>query len=442
MLRDHTPAMDASFLQVMLDAGMGLTTVLEPTAILAMAGLGFLTGVCSEEGRLLVCSALLVAMFVALALFLKVSNIEFGSQGLLPSQRRWDILVAFSLFSGPGALWALKNFIMPDVAAVHSAIIVLTACVAIFTGTFANRGLYLVVVVVSLVYGFTDLYGFGVRHYLFVSVCLDVVCVVASFATYRKDANSIALLGPMVGFGIGGGAFIFSSPAKCTNHLCVVIATAYVLLLWRRRHRHLPPSLQGCKFVRLEFLRDLCSGPGLGIRRCQDLPPEAFGDPTKAQVLIVVSHRWMNRHTCDVATSEFPQGLRLRTMVQKLDMHFSSLGIGKGRGLGERWRRFCESLISGRDVLVFFDFMSLPQQGIGSDGVVLPRSEEDEALFRQCLPHMGLRRGHRHSRAVHRVGMVLRRAPDCLARLPARQVLIDMRRFPAARETAALLRGR
>mmetsp|Transcript_35775 Transcript_35775/g.116004 ORF Transcript_35775/g.116004 Transcript_35775/m.116004 type:complete len:240 (-) Transcript_35775:563-1282(-) len=212
----------------------------------------------------------------------------------------------------------------------------------------------------------------------------------ASFATYRTDMISIGLLGSMVCFGLMGGGNISSSPRKGAVYFCSCLVTAYLLSLWMRAHRHLPPGLQGCKFVRLEFLRHLCSGPGLGIRRCQDLPPEAFGDPTKAQILIVVSHRWINRHTCDVSTPEFPEGLRLHTMVHKLDEHFSGSGIGKGRGLRERWWWFCESLLSGREVLVFFDFMSLPQQGISSDGVVLRRSVQDEALFRQCLPQMGV----------------------------------------------------
>merc|ERR1719484_490128 len=98
--------------------------------------------------------------------------------------------------------------------------------------------------------------------------------------------------------------------AALLNNLALLIICGYNVLLFRRRGRQLPPGLQGVKWVRLMYLADMMK-KGQSIRRCQLLKPEAFGDPRIAAHLIVLSHRWMDRFKCDMATHAYPKGLRL-----------------------------------------------------------------------------------------------------------------------------------
>merc|ERR1740123_1062728 len=46
-------------------------------------------------------------------------------------------------------------------------------------------------------------------------------------------------------------------------------------------------------------------------------------------------------------------------------------------------------LVGGWDVVVFFDFMSIPQNGITSEGEVVWRTQEEQEIFDECLPNMG-----------------------------------------------------
>jgi len=160
-------------------------------------------------------------------------------------------------------------------------------------------------------------------------------------------------------------------------------------LLRRRRKRHLPPGLVGARFVRLGYLRKRLRG-GEGILRCQELPNEAFGDPSKALYLIVVSHRWLDPRTCDVSTNRFPHGLKLSALLRKLEDHFSPRAFYRaGHGLGVFYRLSDAYFVGGWDVVIFFDFMSIPQHGIDAYGETIPRTLEEEAIFKECLPHMG-----------------------------------------------------
>jgi hypothetical protein len=146
--------------------------------------------------------------------------------------------------------------------------------------------------------------------------------------------------------------------------------------------------LQGVRWIRLAYLADMMK-KGQSIKRCQLLEPEAFGDPATAAHLIVLSHRWMDSFKCDMETHAYPQGLRLTTMLAKLEAHFSPAGFGVGTSLKDRWCRCWQSITGGSDVLVFFDFMSLPQQGISDSGELIPRTREEKETFDRCLPNMG-----------------------------------------------------
>ncbi len=140
----------------------------------------------------------------------------------------------------------------------------------------------------------------------------------------------------------------------------VVLVAAYGMFIFVRRHRKMPPGLKHCKFVRLDALRDMANR-GLPIRRCQDIPHSFFGDPRRARFLIVTSHRWINPQTCDVPVVGHPTGLRLETMVKKLETFFSPSNFGRGSTWRDRMTLALFSLVNYADVLVFFDFMCVPQ---------------------------------------------------------------------------------
>ena len=81
--------------------------------------------------------------------------------------------------------------------------------------------------------------------------------------------------------------------------------------------------------MRLDALRDMVKR-GERIRRCQELPCSVFGDPERARFLVVVSHRWIDPRTCDVPTPEHPAGLRLETMVTKLEGFLFAVKLRQG----------------------------------------------------------------------------------------------------------------
>eukprot|EP00929_Paragymnodinium_shiwhaense_P074460 TRINITY_DN38115_c0_g3_i1.p1 TRINITY_DN38115_c0_g3~~TRINITY_DN38115_c0_g3_i1.p1 ORF type:complete len:222 (-),score=39.46 TRINITY_DN38115_c0_g3_i1:35-655(-) len=47
-------------------------------------------------------------------------------------------------------------------------------------------------------------------------------------------------------------------------------------------------------------------------------------------------------------------------------------------------------MAGGNDVLIFFDFMSLPQEGMDSKSTIIPRTQTEQEVFQECLPAMGL----------------------------------------------------
>jgi len=183
-------------------------------------------------------------------------------------------------------------------------------------------------------------------------------------------------------------SYIGISPSKVFLYGLICLMQLYVSLLFQRRYRPLPPGLDRCKFVRLGYLRKMVA-KGLPIRRCQALPTEAFGDVRTSSYLIIISHRWLHRFTCDVLTNDHPKGLRLETMVSALEDHFSAKGLPKPFAQGY-FSQLRAALTGGYDVLVFFDFMCIPQVGWDSTtNELIPRTPEEEVVFKECLPNMG-----------------------------------------------------
>jgi hypothetical protein len=157
-----------------------------------------------------------------------------------------------------------------------------------------------------------------------------------------------------------------------------------------RRRRSLPAGIQEAKFISLRFLRKMLA-TGISITRCQDLPDEGFGDFGKAQSLVITSHRWLDRYKCDITTDEFPLGLRLTTMVRKLGLKFPTTFPEVFSGsICDAVKLLITAMTSqGDDVLIFFDFMALPQIGSRPDGTLIERTESEAALFQKALPEMG-----------------------------------------------------
>lgn len=168
------------------------------------------------------------------------------------------------------------------------------------------------------------------------------------------------------------------------GYFLVAIVCMCSVVFASRTKRRLPKALQRCKFVRMGYLRKALS-LGCPIQRCQEMPDEAFGDPEKANTLLIVSHRWLDRFKCDLPDEGAPHGLRLTLMTRRLNELFPN------KVVTANWRRLFDSMsLGGDDVLVFFDFMALPQVGQDhASGELLQRSKRDNEIFAEALPHMG-----------------------------------------------------
>jgi len=213
----------------------------------------------------------------------------------------------------------------------------------------------------------------------------------ALFVPQAREQNVIYMNAGMTGISLcAGGYYELGVPGRAYLYALAGVMLAYLGALWARRLRYLPPGLTGVKYIKLSYLRAMANN-GKTIRRCQELPPEAFGDPRKASYLIIISHRWLNRYTCDVCSDEMKEGIRLKTLLQKLEAFFSPPGQGGNRsGIRGLWHRVHRALSCGCDVLVFFDFMSLPQEGCREDGTTIPRTADEMETFKRCLPNMGI----------------------------------------------------
>merc|ERR1712232_1074885 len=142
--------------------------------------------------------------------------------------------------------------------------------------------------------------------------------LVAYWTRYVQDQRRVICITGQSIVGYEAGLILKKKEAGSafwlTSVVLVGLCVIYMNLLLKRRGRHLPSGLARAKFVRLGYLRKMAQ-LGERIRRCQEMPEEAFGDPTKALHLLMVSHRWLNPCTCDVVTEVFPLGLKLGTLL-------------------------------------------------------------------------------------------------------------------------------
>ena len=102
----------------------------------------------------------------------------------------------------------------------------------------------------------------------------------------------------------------------------VTLLSSYWFILIKRNFRRLPPGLSKMKFVTLAHLKSMLRH-NQSICRFQELPSTAFGNSQKSSYLIVTSHRWLNRYTCDVPSNDCPNGVRLTGMAEQLESIFS-----------------------------------------------------------------------------------------------------------------------
>lgn len=233
--------------------------------------------------------------------------------------------------------------------------------------------------------GFTASAALGNFH---VGICL----LLASFMPYLQDQRLSLLYSVLLhnSFGFGGSLMLPGCGPTAVSKLVMLCIMIYLTCIFARRGRVLPPALRHCRFVRLDYLRTMVDNKQL-ICRMQELPDEVFGDVTKCEELIITSHRWLDRYTCDVVTEAYPAGLRLTTMMQNLDKTYI-VSLAKAAETG--WLGFLPRLLSAfhyssTDVLLFFDFMSLPQIGKDNQGELIQRTSEETTAFMEALPAMG-----------------------------------------------------
>jgi len=170
----------------------------------------------------------------------------------------------------------------------------------------------------------------------------------------------------------------------------LTLLTYYLTVLYSRRRRRLPAALEKCRFIRLGFLRKLKAAGGR-IKRCQELPEDAFGDVGLASMLLTTSHRWLHRYTCDVIDEQNPDGVRLTSMLWRISLTVpESLAGLMGNGFCSGISKLINGMtIGGSDLILFFDFMGLPQIGQLPDGSLIERTPDETTLFMEALPAMG-----------------------------------------------------
>eukprot|EP00747_Dinoflagellata_sp_TGD_P052332 gnl/TRDRNA2_/TRDRNA2_147843_c0_seq1.p1 gnl/TRDRNA2_/TRDRNA2_147843_c0~~gnl/TRDRNA2_/TRDRNA2_147843_c0_seq1.p1 ORF type:complete len:678 (+),score=54.07 gnl/TRDRNA2_/TRDRNA2_147843_c0_seq1:80-2113(+) len=232
---------------------------------------------------------------------------------------------------------------------------------------------------------------------ILISVFGMLGCLIGSASIYQKDAILVLLevggtqsLITAVGGWWEGWGMVFA-----LRYVMIMLIATYGQFLFVRYARHLPPGLAGAKFVRLGYYRKM-QRQGMCVSQCQKLPPEAFSDPHKASYVVILSHRWLDRYKCDMASESCPNGIRLNGILRELDKRFSFSPatllaiLRSGGGFWHAIEELAAALAGGWDVAIFHDFMALPQIGVDEDGNQIPRTPEEDRLFRECLPHMGL----------------------------------------------------
>eukprot|EP00927_Polykrikos_kofoidii_P076952 TRINITY_DN73959_c0_g1_i1.p1 TRINITY_DN73959_c0_g1~~TRINITY_DN73959_c0_g1_i1.p1 ORF type:complete len:645 (+),score=67.12 TRINITY_DN73959_c0_g1_i1:291-1937(+) len=253
---------------------------------------------------------------------------------------------------------------------------VLTLAVTVWAFVLIGRLFSVVIAWVSL---FVIYHWISSEH----QISPEIVCILGGwlsscFMRYNTDQRVV------VAMTIQWAALRSISAGICYDIFHTSVCTIWFMLftsvaVWfNRKRRHLPQGLAGTKFVSWRYLRSMASKMQ-PITRCQELPSTAFGDVGKAKYLVVVSHRWLDPRTSDVTTESCPLGIKLTALLQRLEETFWPSRILSWSAL----------IVSSCDVVVFFDFMSLPQQGIDENDQVVPRTADEQRLFDRCLPYMG-----------------------------------------------------
>ena len=333
--------------------------------------------------------ALVLAQVPVLALLIYLCDVSLGGCSMSCRQ-----VCAEAIMSGvPNtAFWCLCPVVYSFPARLQSLIISTAVAASIaFVWTGGQHGSVLVMSIVVALRAVQNTIEDELPKHIAVAAGFAAVLLSSSFCVcmYSRDQCMVFNLTGTVALSIMGGGYMhLRAYFKTALYAAVSISCTYNLLLWRRRRRYFPDALKGAKWIRLSFLRSLVKNGGQIVRQ-QLLPPQAFGDPSKASHLVVISHRWLHRYTCDMVSAAFPQGMRLVTMLAKLEAHFSTEGLGHGDSFWECWVRSWRSITPGSDVLLFFDFCSIPQEGRSETGETIFRTPDEEAVFRRCLPSMG-----------------------------------------------------
>jgi len=324
--------------------------------------------------------ALEVASLLTSLAALAASDVDFGFPDMgLRRRRVHQVLCLWVFASITFALW-----LSASASNLGAALCMLTILPAVLVGV---RGWPLLVAAPVLMAAGYALPGGVAMH--FEGALAIVAC---SCTRYLADERQVfrIMAQPILVFALASRAWQSGGHWSALAGLVVL----YCNSLRGRQQRQLPPGLQKVKFVRLGYLRQLAAR-GQGIRRHQELPKEAFGDPSKATHIISVSHRWLDERTCDVRTKAHPCGLKLQSLLRRLEGCFSAEALcGGGSSCTQHWnlatRLHAACFIGGWDALVFFDFMSVPQEGLNADGSKLDRTTSENAIFNECLPNMGV----------------------------------------------------
>eukprot|EP00928_Gymnodinium_smaydae_P091647 TRINITY_DN75380_c0_g1_i1.p1 TRINITY_DN75380_c0_g1~~TRINITY_DN75380_c0_g1_i1.p1 ORF type:complete len:564 (-),score=46.22 TRINITY_DN75380_c0_g1_i1:74-1642(-) len=316
----------------------------------------------------------------------KANGITFGAADKLASQELFE-LILYVLVSLPVTPLYSMNWYFSSTLASIGIIGIIT--IVLLCQTFFGRASLFWMVIQTYFRAFghyafapptSPLHG-GFPYLNFTLLCSGLVAFRAKYQ--RGRCIIIFLSGVVTAAGSIGAMIARGSAGQACIYGVITLVFSYAFVLVVRKRRRLPSGLEGCKFITLSYVRSL-DRRNTSIRRCQDIPAHAFGDVSQASYFIVVSHRWLDRHECDV------NSFRVGTMLSRLEKYFSLRGLWEGSGLRDRWRRFCMSLTSGQDVLIFFDFASLPQDGIDANGDIVERSPDELKLFEKCLPNMSL----------------------------------------------------
>eukprot|EP00929_Paragymnodinium_shiwhaense_P001411 TRINITY_DN101642_c0_g1_i1.p1 TRINITY_DN101642_c0_g1~~TRINITY_DN101642_c0_g1_i1.p1 ORF type:complete len:798 (+),score=175.49 TRINITY_DN101642_c0_g1_i1:123-2516(+) len=331
-------------------------------------------------------------------MLLHFSNLEFGWSEVAFELRPLSMVIGVLTFVVPSGLMASPLDLQP----LHVALLQVAGVGLFVYGTAFLRGPSLFPGILLLAY---PVYMSRTEQVnLALGVIVLLLFIICTYLKYVRDQRLLFLSGLLVVSSLGLGAIVVQIGPYETLDLwyaspfVLLLLLAYGFTLFARRQRSLPLQLRPVKFVRHGFLRSMRDN---GIRLCrqQELPAEAFGDVTKAEVLVVISHRWLgkDRFTCDVHEADDTEGLRFSSVMRRLGQHYPSRWQDMDQDLASRfrpsiftkvWRLIRSCHAGGHDVLVFFDFMSLPQVGKAPSGAELPRTPQENAVFTEALPAM------------------------------------------------------